>query len=138
MTIADYEQVYQLWSDTKGMGMRSLDDSKLGIEKFLKRNPNTNFVAVKNGKIIGITLSGHDGRRGCIYHTAVKIEFRGQGIGKALIAAVCNAMKNEGINKLFLVAFKTNEKGNAFWQSQNWELRTDLNYCNKNLNTENK
>ncbi|HCX78034.1 MAG TPA: GNAT family N-acetyltransferase, partial [Firmicutes bacterium] len=45
MTIEDYERVYKLWSETKGMGLRSIDDSIEGIERFLKRNPRTSFVA---------------------------------------------------------------------------------------------
>jgi len=35
MVIEDYERVYKLWTNTAGMGMRSLDDSQRGIEKFL-------------------------------------------------------------------------------------------------------
>lgn len=137
MTMEDYEAVYRLWTNTNGVGMRSLDDSPAGIEKFLRRNPNTNFVAEVGQEIVGVTLSGHDGRRGYIYHTAVKPEFRGQGIGKALIDAVLRAMENEGINKVALVVFKTNELGNGFWQSQGWEHRLDLNYYNLSLNKKN-
>ncbi|MDF2685073.1 MAG: GCN5-related N-acetyltransferase [Clostridia bacterium] len=137
MTIDDYDTVYQLWSGTNGMGMRSLDDSKAGIEKFINRNPTTNFVTVINDIIVGVTLSGHDGRRGYIYHTAVKNEFRRKGIGKALINAVYDSMKNEDINKVSLVVFKANETGNAFWKFQGWEQRMDLNYYNKSLNDNN-
>lgn len=137
MTMEDYETVYKLWSNTSGIGMRSLDDSNEGISKFLKRNPTTSFVAVINNEIVGVILSGHDGRRGYIYHAVVKVEYRGQGIGKALIEAVYMALEKEGITKVALVAFKTNEIGNPFWQSQGWEERTDLNYYNKSINIDN-
>jgi len=137
MTMEDYEDVYQLWTSTPGMGMRSLDDSSVGIEKFLKRNPNTNFVAEIEQEIVGVTLSGHDGRRGYIYHTAVKPSYRSRGIGKALVGAVYEAMAKEGINKIALVVFKTNDLGNEFWQRQGWEQRQDLNYYNLSLNRKN-
>ena len=137
MIIDDYEKVYQLWSNTNGMGMRSLDDSKEGISKFLLRNPTSNFVAVINGEIVGIILCGHDGRRGYIYHTAVKSNYRGHGIGKLLLEAVYYALEKEGIAKSGLVVFKTNEIGNQFWKSQGWEERTDLNYYSKCFNTNN-
>ena len=45
MVIEDYEKVYQLWMSCAGMGLNNLDDSKEGIEKFLRRNPDTCFVA---------------------------------------------------------------------------------------------
>lgn len=137
MTIEDYERVYKLWSHTDGMGMRSLDDSRDGISKFLHRNPTSNFVAVINNEIVGIILSGHDGRRGYIYHAVVKVEFRGQGIGKALTEAVFKALEKEGVTKAGLVVFKTNEIGNPFWKSQGWEERTDLNYYSKSININN-
>jgi len=72
MTINDYEGVYELWINTSRMGMRSVDDSKEGIQKYINRNPETCFIAEAENKIIGVILSGHDGRRGYIYHTAVR------------------------------------------------------------------
>jgi ribosomal protein S18 acetylase RimI-like enzyme len=137
MTIDDYEQVFRLWTGTAGVGMRSLDDSEPGIRKFLERNPNTCFVAEIDGSLAGVILSGHDGRRAYIYHTAVKEAYRGRGIGKALVDAVETAMKKEGINKIALVAFRTNETGNRFWEKQDYCDRPDLVYRNKSLNTAN-
>ncbi|MDR0918457.1 MAG: hypothetical protein LBM93_04315 [Oscillospiraceae bacterium] len=45
MIISDYNSVYDLWLWTSGMGLNNLDDSENGIEKFLKRNPNTCSVS---------------------------------------------------------------------------------------------
>ena len=38
MTIDDYDGVYALWKKIKGFGIRSIDDSREGVERFLKRN----------------------------------------------------------------------------------------------------
>ncbi len=138
MVIDDYEAVFKLWTNTSGMGMRSLDDSKEGIGRFLRRNPATNFVAVEDGVIIGVTLGGHDGRRGYIYHTAVDSGYRGRGIGRKLVESVIAAFENEGINKAALVVFKTNDTGIKFWHSLGWEQRQDLNYYNKSMNNNNQ
>ncbi|MBP1925383.1 ribosomal protein S18 acetylase RimI-like enzyme [Sedimentibacter acidaminivorans] len=119
------------------MGMRSLDDSKDGIAKFLTRNPSTNFVAKINNEIIGVILSGHDGRRGYIYHASVNVNYRNQGVGTKLLEAVYKSMKEEGINKVALVVFKTNDIGNTFWKSSGLEERNDLNYYNISLNSQN-
>lgn len=138
MKIADYDEVYQLWSDTAGMGMRSLDDSADGIARFLRRNPTTCFVALQGEVLVGVILCGNDGRRGYIYHTAVKPEFRRQGIAKALVYAVLNALRKEQIYKVALVAFRKNELGNRFWASMGFEERNDLVYRNLSLNEGNK
>ena len=137
MTIADYEAVYRLWTNTDGMGLRSIDDSREGIEKFLNKNPNTNFVAENEGEVIGVILSVNDGRRGFIYHTAVSTSHRGKKIGKALLNNVYAAMKEEGINKMGLLIYTNNDNGNAFWIAQDWVNRSDLYYYDKNLNEEN-
>ncbi|XMB86084.1 GNAT family N-acetyltransferase [Mycoplasmatota bacterium WC44] len=135
MTIEDYDKVYQLWIN--GMGMRNLDDSYEGIEKFLKRNPTTNYIAQVENDIIGVILCGHDGRRGYIYHTAVDSYYRGEGIGKKLVNTALEALKKEGINKAALVVFNSNDLGNKFWQSLGFDKRDDLIYRNLSINENN-
>jgi ribosomal protein S18 acetylase RimI-like enzyme len=137
MDINDYTQIFELWNKTEGVGLRSLDDSEAGIQKFLKRNPSTCFVAELNNEIIGIIMAGNDGRRGYIYHTTVKEDYRNKGIGKELITAVENSLQEEGINKIALVVFKKNEKGNKFWERNGYTEREDLNYRNRSINTKN-
>jgi ribosomal protein S18 acetylase RimI-like enzyme len=137
MIIDDYQAVYEVWNNTPGMGMRNVDDSKEGIEKYLKRNPETCFVAEAQNRIIGVILSGHDGRRGYIYHTAVCNTVRKQGIGTKLVNAAIEALKEQGINKVALVAFGENELGNSFWEAQGFKDRNDLVYRNKSLNDNN-
>lgn len=134
MKIGDYEGAYQLWTETDGMGLRSLDDSRQGIEKFLKRNPTTNFICKMDDKLIGLILCGHDGRRAYIYHAVVLEDYRGQGIGKLLLDKVVESVRSEGIHKIALVVFEDNFIGNNFWSSQGFRLREDLNYRNKSIN----
>ena len=138
MTIEDYEGVYNLWINTPGMGLNSTDDSREGIEKYIKRNPTSSFVAEDNGKIVGVIIAGHDGRRGYIYHTAVLPAYRNQGIAKRLVESAMSALDAEGINKMALVVFKKNELGNGFWESIGFTDREDLVYRNKNIHELNR
>ena len=128
----DYEQAYDLWI-VCGNGLNDKDDSPEGIEKYLKRNPATSFVATCDGKVVGVILCGHDGRRGIIQHACVSPDYRRLGIGNKLVELALGALKDEGINKVLLVAFKKNEGGNAFWEAQGFTIREDLNYRNKAL-----
>lgn len=132
MTIEDYEQAYDLWI-LCGNGLNDKDDSREGIEKYLKRNPLTSFVAVCDNRVVGVILCGHDGRRGIIQHTCVSPDCRRLGIGGKLVDMALEALKAEGINKVLLVVFKKNAGGNAFWESQGFTLREDLNYRNMAL-----
>ncbi len=133
MKIEDFEKIYDLWIHTEGMGLNTIDDSRDGIAKYLLRNPNTCFVAEDNEKLIGVIMSGHDGRRGFIYHTTVRKEYREQGIGKKLVDSALKALEAEGIHKVALVAFEKNVSGNAFWEKAGFSVRNDLVYRNKNI-----
>lgn len=131
MTIVDYDAVYLLWRSCKGMGLNDLDDSRDGIERFLKHNPETCFVAENDsGQIIGAIMVGTDGRRGYIYHTAVSPGCRRQGIAKCLVTTALEALTKLGINKAALVVFERNSDGNAFWESVGFTVREDLVYRN--------
>lgn len=137
MTIEDFEQVHALWMTIKGFGIRSIDDSKEGVERFLKRNPTTSVVAEIDNKIVGSILCGHDGRRGCLYHVCVDEKYRRHGIGKAMVVYAMQALKREKINKVSLIAFTVNDIGNAFWNTIEWTERKDLNYYEFVLNEKN-
>jgi len=132
--IDDYDAVYALWRGTPGIGLNDIDDSREGIARYLKRNPNACFVAeAENGSVSGVIMCGHDGRRGFIYHTRVADEYRRNGVGTRLVEAALDALKAEGITKAALVVFGSNAGGNAFWEHMGFTARPDLNYRNKSL-----
>ncbi|MCF0116204.1 MAG: GNAT family N-acetyltransferase [Erysipelotrichaceae bacterium] len=133
MKIEDYAQVYALWKSCKGMGLNNVDDSKEGIERFLKRNPTTCFVYEIDTTIVGVILAGNDGRRGTINHLAVSDNYRRQGIATKLVDTALSALQQEGITKVNLVVFSRNADGNAFWEAVGFSAREDLTYRNKAL-----
>ncbi len=137
MTINDYENVEKLWKKIKGFVIRSIDDSKDGIERFLKRNPTTCVVAEEEGRIVGSILCGHDGRKGCMYHVCVDPDFRRKGIGKSMVLYAIEKLQEEKINDVSIIAFTANDIGNAFWKKLGWELRCDINSYEVELNKEN-
>lgn len=137
MEVADYDEVRNLWMKIKGFAIRSIDDSKEGVERFLMRNPNISVVAIEDNHVVGAILCGHDGRRGCFYHVCVDPGYRRRGIGKAMVVSCMKSLQAEGINKVSLIAFTSNDVGNAFWRQIGWTKREDLNYYDFTLNDEN-
>ena len=138
VAIGDYDLIYQLWCSTEQSkrALNPVDDSREGIEKYLRRNPNTCFLAydADSDSIAGVILTGHDGRRAIVHHLCVHPEFRRQGIAQRLVRTAEEALKKEGISKVFGLVFKDNDPANSFWESQGYTLRTNLNYRNKSLN----
>ena len=136
LTIDDYDSVYDLWSDGRQSrrALNPVDDSREGIDRYLKRNPGTCFAAVSEDRIIGVILSGHDGRRGIIHHLCVHPDYRRMKIASQLVSHAETALRNEGIQKIFGLVFRDNDEANDFWESQGYTLRSDLNYRNKSMN----
>ena len=136
VTINDYDSIYELWNSTEQSkrALNPVDDSREGIERYLKRNPSTCFLAYTEDKTVGVILTGHDGRRAVIHHMCVHPDYRRMGIAHMLIQKAEEALQKEGISKIFGLVFKDNEGANKFWESEGYTLRTDLNYRNKSLN----
>ena len=142
VTIEDYDGIYALWNSTEQSrrALNPVDDSREGIERYLKRNPTTCFLAeTKDGsgnapEVVGVILTGHDGRRAIIHHMCVHPSCRREGIASQLVQKAEEALRKEGISKIFGLVFKDNDVANAFWEKQGYTLRTNLNYRNKSLN----
>ena len=124
----DIAAVIGMWHNTPNMALNNVDDTPEGVMRFLNRNPGLSFVAEEDGRIVGVILGGHDGRRGYIYHASVLPDFRSRGIGSELAQACINAIRQEGIVKMGVVLFAKNERGSAFWQRQGFTKRDDLEY----------
>ena len=128
LTRDDYHDAITLWKSCEGMGINDVDDSLDGFSRFLDRNPNSCFAAVEGGALVGVILAGHDGRRGHIYHAAVRDDRRKRGIGTSLVKSVIAVFREIGIAKISLVAFRRNEAGNLFWENMGFAGRNDLVY----------
>lgn len=129
MKIEDYSLVYGLWTRCTGFTMRDIDDCEDAIKTFLKRNPDTCFVAEDDdGRIIGAILAGNDGRRSRIYHTAVDPDARGRGIGSMLVGRVVETLRAIGLPKVAVGVPADNDAGNDFWERQGFAVRDDLVY----------
>ena len=130
--ITDYGEVLVLLRRCEGIGLSDAD-SKKAITAYLERNPEMSFVAKADGEIVGAILGGHDGRRGYIYHLAVDVHWRRQGIARQLVEKCLGALKVCGIKKTHIFIFTRNESGMAFWKSVGWTYRTDIGVISKTM-----
>ena len=131
MTIDDYDDIIAMFRATPGITVREVD-SKDATRRYLERNPGLSFVAMVNERVVGCVMCGHDGRRGYLQHLVVKPEHRRHGIGKALVTACINSLKQIGIYKTHLFVLKSNSFADAFWESNGWILRDEINLYSYN------
>jgi ribosomal protein S18 acetylase RimI-like enzyme len=117
---SDYKAAVELWSSTEGVELAE-GDSEESILKYLARNPGLSKVAIREGNLIGAVLCGHDGRRGFIYHLAVKSDERGYGVGKRIVQKCLEDLKTEKIERVLILVDRKNNNGLRFWTSCDWD-----------------
>lgn len=132
MTIAHYGQMLELWNGTAGLAL-SEADSQANIANFLQRNPALSFVCESDGRVIGTSLCGHDGRRGFLYHVTVDEAHRGKGIAGKLVERSLDGLKAEGIGKCHLFTLEANELGSRYWSRTGWQRRSGILLYSRDL-----
>lgn len=129
----DYEKVIQLWENA-GPGLHiSRSDSPEEISKKLTRDPDLFLVCLHDKQIIGTVLGGFDGRRGLIYHLAVDLSYRGQGIARKLMTEIEIRLKAKGCIRCYLLVAQDNVEAMQFYEHQGWEHMEFINLYGKNL-----
>ena len=135
--LTDYDVVYSLWQNSgPGIGV-GRSDTREEIAKKLQRDPDLFLVAVDGDKIIGTVIGGYDGRRGIIYHLAVERAFRGNGVGKMLMAEVEKRLAAKGCLKSYLLVTRENTDVIEFYSELGWETM-DITLMGKSLNESKK
>ncbi|MBN1883187.1 MAG: GNAT family N-acetyltransferase [Deltaproteobacteria bacterium] len=131
MTMADYNAVIDLWRGLSGMGLSKSDEPE-ELERFIDRNPETSLVLTRNDIVIGSVLGGFDGRRGYLYHLAVRKEDQGLGYGTMLLKEVERRFHALGAMRLHLMIYTDNEAA-EFYKKRNWWVRDELVLMSRDL-----
>ena len=128
----DYPAVYALWENAgTGIQLRRSDQIK-EIAKKLERDPDLFLVAEIEKQIVGSVLGGFDGRRGMIYHMAVLMEYRRQGIALRLMEELEKRLREKGCIRYYLLVTEDNQEAIQFYKAHGWE-RMDLFAYGKDL-----
>ena len=120
MTIEDYDEVLPLWKSSEGVVVSDADFRE-SIDRYLARNRSLSLVAHDEGLLVATALCGHDGRRGFIYHLAVRKEYRRKGIGRRLVEKCLESLSQENIETSFIFLLDNNREGLAFWEKLHWQ-----------------
>jgi len=129
--IDDYPVVRDLWQ-TAGLILRPGDELE-DVKLKLQRDPDLFLVAIQDNRIVGSILGGWDGRRGWIYHLAVKPEHQRKGIGLGLVREVEKRLVAKGARKVNAQVYKWNERSSKFFKAIGYETQPDLTMIGKHL-----
>jgi ribosomal protein S18 acetylase RimI-like enzyme len=122
----DYAAAMALWQGCDGIQLRQENASETFFRRFIARNSGLCLGAWEADRLVGAVLVGHDSRRAYLYHLAIAMTHRRQGIGRRLVKAVLKELNRLGIPKAHLFVETDNDAGLAFWHAIGAEHRTDL------------
>ncbi|WP_054696286.1 GNAT family N-acetyltransferase [Syntrophomonas palmitatica] len=124
-TEEDIENMLLLWEDVSEF-MSSVPDTPESVKKFMQYNLKGCLVAVSGTELVGSVMAAYDGWRGCIYHLAVKPEYQGHGIGKALMEQAMQEFKRLGAVRVYLYTKAGNKNAREFYRHLRWVERDDI------------
>ncbi len=131
---ADTDSVVSLW-ESCGL-TRPWNDPRADIER--SREAGTLLVAEDRAAgcdapgILGTVMFGYDGHRGWMYYLASDPGHRGEGLGRALVAAAERRLEALGCPKAQLMVRGGNEIAIGFYESLGYE-RNDVLVLGKRL-----
>ncbi|MBV8925024.1 MAG: GNAT family acetyltransferase [Bradyrhizobium sp.] len=83
-----------------------------------RKGPNsTVLLGREDEKIVASAMVGHDGHRGWVYYVAVDPDRRGRGLGRTIMSAAEDWLRQAGIAKLQLLVRQENAKASAFYET---------------------
>ncbi|MGH6957315.1 MAG: GNAT family acetyltransferase [Caulobacteraceae bacterium] len=114
MADADFEAVAALWL-ASGVA-RPWNDPATDIA-FARRGPHsTVLVGERGGRVVATAMVGEDGHRGWTYYVAAAPELQGQGLGRAMMAAVEAWLAARGVWKVQLLVREDNVAAKGFYE----------------------
>ncbi len=111
----------ELWEGA-GPGVHiGRSDQPEEVRKKLQRDPDLFLLAETDGRIIGSVLGGYDGRRGLVYHLAVALPYRQNGIGALLMDELEQRLRERGCLKCYLLVTPDNGASIDFYEKRGWQ-----------------
>ena len=112
---ADVTAVVTLW---ERCGLTRPWNDPVADIALARQAPNaTILLGRENERIVASAMVGHDGHRGWVYYVATDPERRGQGLGRAIMNAAEDWLRQAGIAKLQLLVRQDNAKAGAFYET---------------------
>jgi ribosomal protein S18 acetylase RimI-like enzyme len=131
LSIANYEDMVDLWSRTELPFKPKGRDSREAVSKEIKSHPDFFLGAFEDGRLIGTAIISCDVRRGWINRLAVDAAYRNRGIAKALISESERILRKNGM-RLFCALIETsNIASQELFEKSGYVKHRDIVYFSK-------
>jgi ribosomal protein S18 acetylase RimI-like enzyme len=119
LTSANIGAAISLWSSS-GL-TRPWNPPEIDLQRALDGLTSTVLGAFDNDILIGTVMVGHDGHRGWVYYLAVDESQRRTGLGRQLMSAAENWLREHGAVKIQLMIRSSNDSVLGFYEHLGYE-----------------
>ncbi|MBN1287238.1 MAG: GNAT family N-acetyltransferase [Anaerolineae bacterium] len=132
LTAEDYDAIVALWQ-AAGLSTRPNGrDSRAAFEAQMARDVQTVVGLEAEGRLVGVAVATHDGRKGWINRLAVHPDCRRRGYARQLIAASERVLKEKhGVAVVGVLIEDWNEASLALFRQAGYVLHDDIHYLSK-------
>jgi ribosomal protein S18 acetylase RimI-like enzyme len=124
--------ILALWQEAASEHATTVDRLQ-DVQRLLRGQPGSLFVAHADGAILGALIAAWDGWRGNMYRLAVRAEHRRRGVGLALVCAGEAHLHCQGARRITaLVAFE-DPVAVAFWERAGYPQDHEIGRRVRNL-----
>jgi ribosomal protein S18 acetylase RimI-like enzyme len=122
----DGAAVRAFW-EASGIRIRPGDDDR-SLAAFAERNPGLFLLAFDERGLAATALGGWDGRRGWLYHVAVRSDQRRHGLGARLVRTIEQRLRDRGCPKVNLIVWEDNTAAMEFWEANGYTRATTVEF----------
>lgn len=132
---SDHPRLLALW---EAAGLHSKPEGRDSLPAFERQMVGGMVIPIgvetEEGKLVGVVLASHDGRKGWINRLAVHPDYRRRGIAKTLITAAEEALRERGFQIFSALIEPGNDVSLALFQSAGYEEWPGMHYVSKRDN----
>jgi ribosomal protein S18 acetylase RimI-like enzyme len=133
VTTADRASTFALWE--KAGLTRPWNDPYADFDLALANATSTILLARDGAQLVGSLMVGFDGHRGWVYYLASAPQSHGQGIGRMLMLAAEEWLKQRRSPKIQLMVRHDNEAARGFYAAIGYEVQ-DVVTIGRRLDTQ--
>jgi len=113
--LSDYRSVAELLEEV--LSEECCEETMGAFARQLSWDSELVLVAESAGALAGVLIGTIDKQKGYVYRIAVYEQYRGQGIGRALIASMRNRFNQRKVQKMLIAVDKHNEYLRSYYES---------------------
>ncbi|MEM9505781.1 MAG: GNAT family acetyltransferase [Cyanobacteria bacterium P01_E01_bin.43] len=116
--ITDKSDVIKLWREC-GL-TRPWNAPEEDFDFALNGPASSVLVLETTDRIVGSALVGNDGHRGTVYYVSIAPDYQNQGLGKTLMDAAEDWLRERGVWKVNLLVRRDNRAAVSFYEKQGY------------------